>query len=138
MANNKKKIDRAGFIPYFVGDDAVHMLFMQPSDPKFGGPQFQIAKGKVDPGETPQQAAVREAQEELGLFPGNLKSVTALGKFLGRTTMYMGEVEDKELFGDPHFETGAVKWMTLDEFLREGRGLHKPVVKAVMRKIEGE
>ena len=129
------KIHRAGFIPYFVGDDAVYMLFMQPSDEKYGGPEFQIAKGKVEDGETTQQAAVREAKEELGLFSGNVSSVHSLGKFLGRTTIYIGEIEDRDLFGDPHFETGDTRWMTADEFQQEGRGLHKPVVKAAVRKI---
>lgn len=132
----KKKIDRAGFIPYFVGDDSIQMLFMKPSDPKFGGPDFQIAKGKVDPGENAEQAALREAKEELGLFTGNVKNVVSLGKFLGRTTFFIGEVEDKQLFGDPDFETEEVRWMTVDEFMQHGRGLHKPIVKAAIRKID--
>ena len=132
----KRRIDRAGLIPYFIGDDDIEMLFMKPSDPKYGGSEFQIAKGKLDPGESAEEAATREASEELGLFRKNLKSIHPLGKFLGRTTIYVAEIEDKDLFGDPHFETGDTKWMTLDEFLKSGRPLHKPIIKAAFRRIE--
>ena len=39
------------------------------------------------------------------------------------------------MFGDPHFETKEVHWMTLKEFEEKGRDLHVPVVKAAHRRI---
>lgn len=32
-----KKIYRAGVVPYYFKDNDIYMLFMKPSDPKFGG-----------------------------------------------------------------------------------------------------
>ena len=132
----KKKINRAGLIPYLKEGDEILMLFMKPSKPKYGGDVFQIAKGKQEPEEKIKDTAIREAQEELGLFTGNVTEVTRIGEFLGRTTIFIAEVEDRDAFGDPHFETSETKWMTLEEFLKEGRDLHRPVVKAAYRKIE--
>lgn len=126
---------RAGFIPYIIEDDQVKMLFMKPSNPEFGGPEWQIAKGKIDKGETTEQAALREAKEELGLFKGNLDQIELLGTFLKSMTIYMGKVKDKELFGVPSFETEGTVWLTLEQFMEQGRMLHKPIIQAAHRKI---
>lgn len=131
----KRKINRGGLIPFIQKDDEVYMLFMKPSKAKFGGDVFQIAKGKQEEGEDIKTTAVREATEELGLFTGNVSHLENIGVWLGRTTMFIAQIEDEHMFGDPHFETKETKWMTLDEFNRQGRGLHKPVVKAAHRKI---
>ena len=132
----KKKIYRAGVIPYTIEDGEIHMLFMKPSDTKYGGNGFQIAKGKYEEGETAVEAAYREAGEELGLFGPNVDESTELGTFMGRTTIFIAKIKDKGMFGDPHFETAEVKWMTPEEFQREGRDLHRPVVKSAVRKIK--
>ena len=131
----KKVIYRAGLIPYVVQDSQIKMMFMRPSDPDFGGDKFQIAKGKVEQGESTLDAALREAKEEIGLFVGNVIRTEQVGQFMGRTTVFVSKVKDENAFGDPHFETKDVTWMTLDEFLQKGRDLHKPVVKAAHRKI---
>lgn len=132
----KKKIYRSGVIPYYIKDGEILMLFMKPSKPKFGGDVFQIAKGKHEKGESALEAGMREANEELGLFSGNVNNIHELGEFLGRTTMFVAEIEDPDKFGDPHFETSEVKWMSPEEFQKEGRDLHKPVVKAAVRWIK--
>lgn len=132
----KEKIYRAGVIPYYIKDGEIQMMFMQPSDPKYGGKDFQISKGKLEENESDKEAAFREAGEELGLFKGNVISDHNLGNFLGRTRVYVAEIKDPKLFGDPHFETGAVKWMTPDEFDKIGRSLHRPIVKAAARWIK--
>jgi len=131
-----KKIDRSGVIPYIIEDAQIKMMFMRPSDPKFGGDTFQIAKGKHEEGENAMEAGLREAGEELGLFTGNISEAHDLGTFLGRTTIHIVKIKDKELFGDPCFETKEVKWMTPDEFESEGRELHRPVVRAAVRMIK--
>jgi predicted NUDIX family NTP pyrophosphohydrolase len=133
------KTNRGGVIPYYRDQDGtISMLFMKPSNPKYGGSSFQIAKGKVDEGEDTQDGAFREAQEELGLFTPNTKNVKKLGTFLGRTTIYIAEVIDPSpnKFGDYTSETGEIKWMTADEFQVDGRSLHKSIVKAAMRIIQ--
>ena len=69
---SKELIYRAGVIPYYIDDGEIKMLFMKPSKKKFGGAEFQIAKGKREKGESDEKAAFREAREELGLFSGNV------------------------------------------------------------------
>lgn len=132
----KELIYRAGVIPYYMEDGTIKMLFMQPSKKTFGGTEFQIAKGKREDGEDDEEAAFREAREELGLFSGNVSQRTDLGTFLGRTRVYLAKITDPEKFGDACSETGAVKWMTPEEFKADGRPIHKPVVKAAVRKIK--
>ena len=135
MTKNKQK--RGGVIPYYIEEDGTFkMLFMKPSDSKYGGAQFQIAKGKIEDGESDEDGAFREAQEELGLFEQNTRNKVSLGTFLGRTAFYVAEVIDKDKFGDTTKETEDTKWMTPKEFQKKGRDLHKSVVKAAVRAIE--
>lgn len=131
----RKKIYRAGVIPFIQEGENILMMFMKPSKPKYGGDTYQVAKGKQEEDESRRETALREASEELGLFKGNILQLESLGEWLGRTTFYIAHIKDKELFGDPHHETGNVKWMTLNDFMKEGRDLHKPVVKAAHRKM---
>ena len=133
----KKKIYRAGLIPYYIKNDEIFMLFMMPSDAKFGGREFQIAKGKVEPGESNEAAAIRESGEELGFTMLNADgNVTSLGNFLGRTAMFLCKIKRKDMFSDTDKETAKTKWMTEHEFSKVGRDLHKPVIKAAIRKIK--
>ena len=78
----------------------------------------------------------KSINEELGLFKGNIVQLTELGEFMGRTTVFIAKIKDKDMFGEPHFETEETKWLTAEEFQKIGRDLHKPVVKAAVRKIE--
>jgi hypothetical protein len=48
---------------------------------------------------------------------------------MGRTSVYVAEIKDKTMFGEPMFETERVEWMTLDQFIADGRQLHVHVVK---------
>ena len=63
---NKTLVYRAGTIPYVNEGGEIKMMFMIPSNSEYGGDQAQIAKGKVEDGETTEFAAIREAKEELG------------------------------------------------------------------------
>jgi 8-oxo-dGTP pyrophosphatase MutT (NUDIX family) len=136
---SKKKIERSGVLPYYIDNGQIKILFMKPSDPRYGGDKFQMAKGKHEDGESPLEAGIREASEELGLFRGNIEHTHKLGNFLGRTHVYVCQIKDPspEQFGDPCFETAETRWMTPEEFQAEGRDLHKPVIKAAVRYIEG-
>lgn len=131
------KVYRSGLIPYWVDTSGeVHMMFMKPSDPIYGGDRFQISKGKVEDDEDFQTAAVREAQEELGLMLFNIKGdVWYLGNFLGRMSVYVCEISDQQLFGVPGYETGDTAWMTMSQFLSDGRDLHVPIVSEAYDKI---
>lgn len=130
-----RKAPRAGFLPYYVEDGKLYVMFMKPSDSNFGGDCFQIAKGKVDPGETAEDAAKREASEEIGLKIANLDTMKYFGTFLGYTELYYGRVIDKDDFGPHDYETGETKWMDVEEFSKVGRSLHIPIVKALAREV---
>lgn len=132
---NIKKVYRAGVIPYVVEDQQIKMLFMKPSDSEWGGNEFQLGKGKVEENETTKEAALRESAEELGLFKSNVVKFEELGNFLGRTTVYIAKVKDKEMFGQPNFETSETAWLTIEEFNKVGRELHKDLVKTAYRRI---
>jgi 8-oxo-dGTP pyrophosphatase MutT (NUDIX family) len=123
---------RSGIIPYFVEEDGeVIYMFMRPSDPNYGGSDWQMAKGRFDEGENdPKEVAIREGSEELGLRRDNILSVTEVGKFLGKTFVYICEVKSIEHFDPFHFETGDTVWLTRDEFIEYGRDIHQALVRA--------
>ena len=98
------------------------------------GENFQIAKGKIEDGETPIEGAFREAKEELGLFGPNIEQTDSLGRF-GRINIFIAKIKDPDMFGDTTSETGAVTWWKPQEFQSQGRGWQKPIVKAAVRKI---
>jgi 8-oxo-dGTP diphosphatase len=77
---------------------------------------WSFPKGKLDPGETWEQAALREVEEETAL-------VCTLGEEVGRTH-YLVEDEPKEVRyfrmtsdGEPRAqnEINAVRWLSFDE-----------------------
>lgn len=138
MSGNRN-VFRAGIIPYFLlPDKTINFMFMQPSDPKYGGSEWQMAKGRVEEDEENLFTAVREGTEELGLKESNIKSIEELGLFLGRTTVYICEVFSQDDFDAFTFETGAVKWLTYDEFVEEGRRIHIPIVHEAYNVIREE
>ena len=127
-----EKVYRAGIIPFFVENSEVYMLFMKPSDPKYGGEQFQIAKGKREDDETDESAALREGFEELGLLNENITELINTGTHLGRTTIFLARIKNKENFTNYHFETAETKWLTYREFKAVGRNIHLPVIKTIL------
>lgn len=132
-----EKIYRAGVIPVYVNESGeLEMLFMKPADTRYGGSDYQIAKGRIEVNETPFETAMREAEEELGLKDHNILEIIECGKWLGRTYIYVAIVEDKEDFGEFHFETESTKWFTVDEFMKEGRDIHRDVVRHASNLVE--
>jgi 8-oxo-dGTP pyrophosphatase MutT (NUDIX family) len=135
MATDEKNQERGGVVPYYIKDEEILMMFMKPSDKKYGGENFQIAKGKIEDGETPIEGAFREAKEELGLFGPNVVDSYSLGKF-GKIHIFLAKIKDPNMFGDTTFETGATTWYTPEQFQSQGRGWQKPIIKAAVRKIK--
>ena len=128
-----KQIWRAGLIPFYINDDGtIEMLFMIPSDQRYGGSAPQMAKGRIDDDEEPSETALREAKEELGLVAGNIDGdLKYFGVHLGRTHVYACEVKSKDRFGMFSYETQEVCWMTLDQFMKDGRDIHRSLVNMV-------
>lgn len=137
MKQEKKIVYRAGLIPYYYDENAVlRMLFARPSCERYGGPDFQIAKGRCEDNESAEQTARREATEELGLVEDNIVSCEMVGVFLGRTTLFIAKIKDPTRFNAPDFETAETKWFTPAEFEFSGRPLHRLVVEEAVELIK--
>ena len=126
-------MNKAGLIPYYFDHEQMRFkyLMMISSDPAFGGEKPMISKGGIEIGESEEEGALREAEEELGLIRSNLKSFYFLKKIVERNsslTFFAGEVISPSNFGPFHYETGSTHWMTLDEFIRDGREDHHHLV----------
>lgn len=132
-----EKIYRAGLVPFFYDERKGEylMYFMVPSDPRYGGADPQIAKGKMEEGETGEDTALRESAEELGLKESNITDLFDCGTWLGRTHMFAAVVKDKRDFNEPHDETDYTIWMTLDQFNESGRDIHQGVVNHMHRLV---
>ena len=80
----------------------------------FAGYRYAFPKGRLDKGETPQQAAIREAKEESGL---DVRLTGVLGDYKGDTTLtryYTAEL----VGGDPSqcdWETDRVLFVPLNQ-----------------------
>ena len=108
------------------------MLFFIPSNPEYGGRNYQIAKGHIDAGESTEKAACREAEEELGLKQNNIKSIelSSRDSLEGMTDIYtldtyiilVKEMDNKLNYSN---ETSNVAWLTMDEFNKTGRNSQK-------------
>jgi len=89
------------------------VLLREPSN-HFGGYAWTFPKGRRDPGETPEQAALREVKEETGY---DAKIVGTIEKgFEGDTTVtkfFKMEVVGEQ--GETDWETNATGWFTIDE-----------------------
>jgi len=121
------------------------MRFYISSNAQYGGPDWQIPKGRVDEGENVQQAGIREAVEECGLVPENLKKDTIQIGWSGTITgmdarypltIFIGEVIDPKNFVKPGFEASKSGWLTLEQFLSKGRRSQQNIVKACASKIK--
>lgn len=140
-----EKAPRAGLIPFIrLGDGSFQYLMMVSSDPKFGGPRPMISKGKIEGDETPLACAIREAGEELGLKPRNMRG-EFFNVFAGRVELYSCaytlhvfgvEIQDRYDFDKWEDETEYTLWMSLEEFKQKGRRDHVRFIEDLERQIK--
>lgn len=138
------EIKKAGFVPYVKEDDGVKFMFMVSSNAKFGGSKPMISKGHIDAGESIKQAAIREAEEELGLIKSNIRKKTLIEAWRGEVkgekqkygmVIFAAEMKEKDAFTLPGKETSHTVWMTLQEFLKHGRTAHHQIMADISKKI---
>ena len=115
------KIKKAGAI-IFTRNPKPLVLLIKSSNPAFGGTAWQLPKGQIDPGETPDQAGYREAKEEAGLMDSDVLKVIDLGTFTLKGMMetygihfQAVETHKPKVSGTYHFETGETKWFTVED-----------------------
>jgi dATP pyrophosphohydrolase len=81
---------------------------------------WEVVHGRIEPGETPEGAALRELREETGLEPERMYSVTVNPFYVARTSTvqlavvfaaFVAEGSDVRLDA----EHQAHEWLTLDE-----------------------
>jgi 8-oxo-dGTP pyrophosphatase MutT (NUDIX family) len=138
-----EKKPRAGLIPYINQDGKYHYLMMIASNPKYGGPRPMISKGKIEENETAFEAAVREAEEELGLIKFNMKSTpwlladerVTLRSGTYQFTLYAVEIFDRTMFDPWCSETEYTEWFTASDFAVHGRRDHIKFVELLEQKL---
>ncbi len=115
----------AGVLFVLRADGLAPLVMLQKRSPwAHEGGTWSCAGGAIDEGESPYQAALREAAEEVGTIPVEHR---LLGEYVfapaddWRYTTVVLEVD--EMFGaSVNFETDAVAWVPIDEV--ERRPLH--------------
>lgn len=96
-----------------VLDGAGRVLLREPAN-HYGGYVWTFAKGRPEAGETPEQAAVREVQQETGYEVTILRPIP--GTFRGGTTVngYFLMAAGRQLH-EPDWETQTLGWATFAE-----------------------
>jgi 8-oxo-dGTP pyrophosphatase MutT (NUDIX family) len=83
---------------------------------------WEIPAGAVDDGETPQEAAGREALEESGWRPGELRHLVSYAPMIGtcRQRFHVFEASSATLVGEPSdpSESERVEWVPVGEVRR--------------------
>lgn len=115
----REELDQTALRPAYGGvvfDSQGRILLREPSG-HYDGYVWTFPKGRPDAGETPEEAALREVQEETGIIAKIVKRLP--GDFIGGTTVnrffVMSVVSDT---GKHDFETSRIRWATPDEAAR--------------------
>lgn len=108
---------------------------------------WDLPKGKIDPGETPEQAAVREVREETGLV--NL----TLGDFLThtyhtyelkgerilkKTWWYRMKTTDTQLIPQTEEDIEEIRWVEPKSWLESGPVVYPNIREVIERGIENQ
>ena len=120
----------AGGFPVQTGDDGVPRIALIQVTRR-SGTTWEVAKGKLEPGETPEATAVREVQEEMGInadlritryldtvrygfmAPGGLVRLKSVFLYLMEPVDPVGDLTPRTAEG-----IGDVGWFTIDDAVR--------------------
>lgn len=113
------------------------------------GQGWCLAGGKIEPGETSKQAALRELKEEFGIELKNKTDVVSNGYFFGpaiikgkkqtaisEVYIYQLDTNEKLNFGDRTNEMTEIKWFTFNDILHEDNIF--PITSSVLNLLYSE
>jgi len=122
-----------------VRDTAGRVLLMWRHRHVTGSWGWEIPTGRVEDGESPEQAAAREVEEETGWRPGPLRLLVASEPSNGSvdTVHYLFSADGAEPVGPPSDRTEAdrIEWIPLDEvrsLMRKGEIVSGPTLIALL------
>jgi mutator protein MutT len=97
--------------------------------------QWALPGGRIDPGETPEQAALRELREEIGLQLGPEAVIGRLDDFVTHsgfaiTPVVMWGGAARNLVANPG-EVASIHRVPLEEFMREDAPLLEPIADSI-------
>lgn len=91
------------------------LIAQRPRDKHMGG-LWEFPGGKVEPGEPPRQALVRELGEELGIAPADCAPLIRISHDYPDKAVCLDVWEVTAFSGEPHGREGqAVRWVTPEE-----------------------
>ena len=138
------KSQKAGVIPYYIDkEENVKMLFMVPSDPKYGESHYQIAKGMLDNEDSDIfQSALRGGKEELGLKGSNVRKfyfgcVSKIKEY--ELHVYVADIINPNDFNETDYEVKETKWLSIEEdflMIREVQQLTVEYIYNLIREME--
>lgn len=95
-------------------DEQGRVLLREPTN-HFGGYVWTFAKGSPDPGETPEEAALREVLEETGYAANIIAALPkAFGGTIGKSTAFF-LMRPVGAQGQPSWETAQTRWVSFEE-----------------------
>ncbi|HUK66895.1 MAG TPA: CoA pyrophosphatase [Anaeromyxobacteraceae bacterium] len=116
----------AVLVPLFEQEGEVHVLLtLRRSDLRHHAGQVSFPGGRLEPGEEPRAAALREAQEEVGLEPGRVELIGQLDETLVlatgfRLTPWVGVVPYPYPYVAHPGEVDSLLYIPFSSLLREG------------------
>ncbi len=120
--DNKEKPVREAVRCFLIENEKVVVTKYKKPNPKAG--YYEIPGGKIEEGETPEQAAIREFKEETGMVISNLKQK---GNMI---IEYPNRIFSFEVFVANHYEgkpmqfgENTSEWMTISKVLAKEKKL---------------
>jgi 8-oxo-dGTP pyrophosphatase MutT (NUDIX family) len=104
---------------------------------------WDMPKGKIDPGESPEQAALREVEEETGLTQLKLGSLLAITyhtyrdrkekRILKKTYWYQMETPQTELHPQHEEDIEKAEWVDSKSFLAEKPVVYRSIEEVILK-----
>ncbi|MGL5930645.1 MAG: NUDIX hydrolase [Dermatophilaceae bacterium] len=96
------------------------LLVLKHADEAWDESGLQVPAGSIEPGETPEDAALRETFEETGLTA--LRLVRKVGESRYDMTPYRSETHHRHVFHLEVDETTPERWVSVEEDTSDGSG----------------